>query len=222
MIRKIKNLKVSHSPEYEKSRWLEAKSRRNKLLSSSDWTQLPDNGISDTDVRLWREWRERVRSIRARDFDSKEQYIEELKSLEQIIPGAVQNTNTYNKNTNGKITQAQAKNELVSLCKDKIYRVCFHELNHMGQRDIMSEKYEQALDFLSEFQQDDISSYPLIALYASQLKKSYTDVANQFIEERKQWLTMVIEAETKKLNYTKKLNGCTTEEDLQNLLNSIY
>jgi len=43
--------------------WAEVKSIRNGILSSSDWTQIPDNGLSSRNKSEWRDYRNRIRNI---------------------------------------------------------------------------------------------------------------------------------------------------------------
>lgn len=41
----------------------QAYSKRSSLLYQSDWTQLPDNQLTQTEVNLWREYRQQLRDI---------------------------------------------------------------------------------------------------------------------------------------------------------------
>lgn len=41
----------------------QAYSKRNSLLFQSDWTQLADNQLTQTEVNLWREYRQQLRDI---------------------------------------------------------------------------------------------------------------------------------------------------------------
>lgn len=38
-------------------------SKRSSLLYQSDWTQLPDNQLTQTEITLWREYRQQLRDI---------------------------------------------------------------------------------------------------------------------------------------------------------------
>ena len=42
---------------------VQEKSRRNALLSQSDWTQLPDNNLSDEEKESWKVYRQQLRDI---------------------------------------------------------------------------------------------------------------------------------------------------------------
>lgn len=41
------------------------KIQRNRLLADSDWTQLPDNGLSDSDRQAWATYRQALRDFPA-------------------------------------------------------------------------------------------------------------------------------------------------------------
>lgn len=41
----------------------QAYSQRSFLLFQSDWTQLPDNQLTQTEINLWREYRQQLRDI---------------------------------------------------------------------------------------------------------------------------------------------------------------
>jgi hypothetical protein len=43
--------------------WEEVRKTRNRLLSESDWTQLPDSPISSIQVQEWRTYRQALRDI---------------------------------------------------------------------------------------------------------------------------------------------------------------
>ena len=42
---------------------LSAKEKRNQLLTDSDWTQLPDTRLTDTERTAWADYREQLRSV---------------------------------------------------------------------------------------------------------------------------------------------------------------
>ena len=41
----------------------QAYSKRSSLLYQSDWTQLPDNQLTQTEITIWREYRQQLRDI---------------------------------------------------------------------------------------------------------------------------------------------------------------
>ena len=43
--------------------WENIRSRRNRLITKSDWTQLPDNSLDDNAKNMWRTYRQALRDI---------------------------------------------------------------------------------------------------------------------------------------------------------------
>lgn len=52
----------------EEANWAGINKRRSILLSQSDWTQLPDTGLTVDCVFAWRDWRHRVRSVNQENY----------------------------------------------------------------------------------------------------------------------------------------------------------
>lgn len=48
--------------------WDDISLRKKQLLGTSDWTQLPDAGLTDDCVHEWREWRSKVRNITQKKY----------------------------------------------------------------------------------------------------------------------------------------------------------
>lgn len=64
-MKKIKSLKIAENPESIKALWAQALSHRNLLLQNSDWTQIPNSGLSESCVDQFKIWRQKLRKIRA-------------------------------------------------------------------------------------------------------------------------------------------------------------
>jgi len=67
MPQKIKILKLQKPAEYVQNELDILRGLRNKLLVSTDWTQLIDSGLSLKCVLLWRVWRHKLRAIELKD-----------------------------------------------------------------------------------------------------------------------------------------------------------
>ena len=89
MPQKIKILKLKKPDDYIQNELIILQSLRNKLLSNSDWTQLPDNGLTIKNIMQWRFWRHKIRSFEASDSDRYDELVSELKALEEIKPAII-------------------------------------------------------------------------------------------------------------------------------------
>lgn len=64
-MKKIKSLKIAENPESIKALWAQALSHRNLLLQNTDWTQIPNSGLSEECVLQYKVWRQQLRNIKA-------------------------------------------------------------------------------------------------------------------------------------------------------------
>jgi len=54
--------------------WNGVKGKRNSILNSSDWTQIPDNNLSKNQKAQWRSYRNQVRNV-VSNFNSPEKVV---------------------------------------------------------------------------------------------------------------------------------------------------
>jgi hypothetical protein len=74
--------------------WSDIDIKRNNLLSKSDWTQLPDSGLSLNCVAEWQIWRKKIRAISKDLYESPLPAVVDLKELQATHP-----TNEYKSDT---------------------------------------------------------------------------------------------------------------------------
>ena len=92
MIQKIQILKLAKPEEYIRRDLLVLKSSKNKLLTSSDWTQVLDCGLTVKNILQWRFWRNNVRDLNVDNHNLLLETGEKLKALEEIKPSTVKRT----------------------------------------------------------------------------------------------------------------------------------
>ncbi len=66
--------------------WKTIDSRRNVMLSKSDWTQLQDAGLSRRCVIEWRSWRKELRSVQFDSYDNRIDATTEIRRLRDHQP----------------------------------------------------------------------------------------------------------------------------------------
>jgi hypothetical protein len=69
-----------------KLEWNDINLNRKLMLTQSDWTQLPDSGLSYACILEWREWRSRVRKVTKKEIPERLKAITVLDSLKERIP----------------------------------------------------------------------------------------------------------------------------------------
>lgn len=86
MVAKIKNISVANTPEKINLDWSAVISRKAKLLTSSDWTQLSDVYLAPDVKASWKEWRAKLRRVKRTNNYSSEQANAVLDILETSAP----------------------------------------------------------------------------------------------------------------------------------------
>lgn len=66
--------------------WDDISMGRNLMLTQSDWTQLPDSGLSQYCVTEWRTWRKKVRRINRQHFNTRLLAVKQMTELKLTKP----------------------------------------------------------------------------------------------------------------------------------------
>lgn len=85
-IKKLSNVQYTVTDEVLLRKWTEVISKRNKLLSMSDWTQLSDCNLPANIQRLWLKWREKIRNIKKTTVVDPDKALSLLLNLEKQMP----------------------------------------------------------------------------------------------------------------------------------------
>jgi hypothetical protein len=216
MIKKIKNLKLSITPEQVKNEWNEVKSVRNRLLQNSDWIFTPDNNLEESIVLLWTAWRKNIR--RVDEFTEIDKALQFLQDLQDNSPPIKYKNNNYHSLESYK----QGLVKLVSsIMKDTLDSIHVS----IDCREIVMEKFEEAEKFLA----GNIENTMLIDLEAAHLSKSQLEVAEQFIKERHNYFLKIVTIETVKNKFLTRIENVETiqqcdtiRDDLQVLGTKIW
>lgn len=85
-IQKLKNVQYKITEEVLTRKWLTVRSKRNRLLALSDWTQLGDVNIPQNIRGLWRRWRQKVRDVNQTTVNNPDNAATLLQTLEDQMP----------------------------------------------------------------------------------------------------------------------------------------
>lgn len=86
MIKKITNLKISHTEKTRRMQLSELISLKNKLISDTDWTQLNDCGLRHSSILEFKKWRGVVNKLETNNILHKKKINESLLELEKNKP----------------------------------------------------------------------------------------------------------------------------------------
>lgn len=92
MAEKIKSISVKTTNEQIVLEWGKIISKRNKLLQSSDWTQLEDCGLTPESKNEWAIWRQQIRSLKRHTYKNINDLSIALDNLEKCPPKKVFST----------------------------------------------------------------------------------------------------------------------------------
>jgi len=204
---KIKNLKTTASQLKEDMELSSVLGKRNKLLVSSDWTQLSDVNLTEECKASWRVWRSEVRKIDITDKKA----MGALVSLEQNQPQKVYKSVEI-------ISDKLEDLKLAALifCKD-IYNTTLQTFNFS----IVDEaKYKEGIGYLSEEhanidEKTALAIYPLLRTHVILTGNSLEEVAKSFIDIKKVWMTQVLSLESIYFEKTNQIKNAKNKEDIE-------
>lgn len=199
-IKRIKNIKISATEEKKKNDWNEIKSVRNRLLQNSDWIFVKDVELETSIMELWKQWRIRVRSVD--DFHDIDKALDYLKDLQRTMP-PVKYRNTDYKSIE------HYKEDLRRMVREIIRKVIDSIQDAFDSRDLMLERYEEALRFFDGDEEHNV----LIKMEAKHSSRSEEVVAEAFIRARKNYLLRLISVEQTKNQYHKRIDEIETLQE---------
>lgn len=100
-------------------KWTDINKSKNLLLSQTDWTQLPDTGLSANSVLEWRKWRDEVRKINQDNYDERIPAVLALKKLKDNHPKNVYTGEKHYFQKNGPvISRIDLKKEIQEILEE--------------------------------------------------------------------------------------------------------
>lgn len=200
MSTKIKNLRIARTVKQDSDAWAEVLSLRNKLLANSDWTQLPDSGLTPANVRLWGEWRRQLKRVNRRNVADRDTAKANLQVLTNTEPKLAYEDETLLLTEADDITVKSVnsrKEYVLRLLNEKfnaLLRTDMFESNSM----IVDEEFEEAMLY------NGTTVSPLIALECELTGKTPEEVVASFITAKRTRIRNIIVLK-RKFKYFKDL-----------------
>lgn len=170
-------------------KWLEVISKRNKLLSLSDWTQLPDCNIPPNIQRLWTKWREKIRNIKKTTVTEPDKAVSLLKTLEKQMPEKIaeDSISIVNVDTDT-VVEPSVNNNLKIMIDNTIKETVLPKIISLDEiTNIINQKSDNNLNIALKILQPDIVLSQDLPEAQTQLIKILNDKINKdypkFIEE---------------------------------------
>lgn len=209
-IKKIKNLKTSQPKEKLINEWNEIKSFKNRLLQNSDWINMPDNELEDSIVKLWVEWRKKVRRVSEFDIKDIKNAHEYLLDLQNNQPPVKYKNTDYASVEHYKADLHKLLSSVLKKSIDDMYR-------ETDSRELIIERFDEATRFLEGKTENNF----LINMEAEYSGLSKEDIAKKFIEDRKNYLIKLITVEKIKKKYIKSIDNVANFGDCDRIKNEL-
>lgn len=145
-MQKIKNLKTTKSYKQKEDKIAALRAKKNFNLKNTDWTQLPDVQISNSNEVI--EWRKELRNLEINDGEASERILEEV--LSRMPEPIVKNSTIPQKSVIGSEKSEKLELEVVELRNelDRLKNNKAKEDEELNQEIILDEK--QARSFAEE------------------------------------------------------------------------
>lgn len=192
-IRKIGNLKLIESEDKKIKNLNEVKSLRNRMLQNSDYVFIEDINLSPESISQWKLWRTKVRNV---DLTDLELAVSTLKELDLDKPD-----NHYKNQL--EITLEEYREVLHMMLASIIEKTIKDFSLDYGTRDIIIEKFDEAVKFLS----GDTENCPFIELEANLSNGTKESIAEEFLELRKNYLIKLLNIERSRKTYSLRISN---------------
>lgn len=159
--------------------WAEVLSHRNKLLANTDWTQLPDSGLTPECVERWKTWRKLLKSITRNSTGDRDLAEQNINNLSRRQPFNEFSSTAELQNLHS-ISLDAFRNEVISIMDAAFNKKVTPSF--LDNPSLVEEQYLEALDYLTNY--DSVRSYPLIDVTAELYGMNHKAVAEEFVSRK--------------------------------------
>lgn len=164
---RIKNLTVQASDAARDAEWATVAAFRNRLLSVSDWTQMPDSEIDKLLAFKWKIWRHSLRAVSRDVYDTPEKFKAVCEAISKYTPRDASYDPVIDKKTLLHFLDLMVETEIRDLAPYTLY----------------SQRSVEAVLFLNN-QGEDPAAFPLLTGASQVYSISMKEAAEQFLLEQ--------------------------------------
>lgn len=212
-ITKIDRVVTGTTEEKESSAWGEALSHRNKLLSNSDWTQLPDSGLTPECVTVFKSWRSSLKAIKRSNYPSRANAEKHISTLARRIPRLQYLPLEIDVPSAERYDDLNQFREQVVRYMEAVFNAALSGSfldNHM----LVEEQFREALDYLADAKR---SEYPLLSVTAELYKQPLHQVASEFVERKVMSLKRIANLKQKYYEFQSLVSGASSDVELEGI-----
>lgn len=217
---KISGLRIDSSDRKD-HRWLEALSHRNLLLSKTDWTQLPDSGLTDESVEEFRVWRQLLRDIKQKTAGSPDAVVNRVSLLKDKLPKP-RRKDDFDYSINAE-KDSQRESLLVADAKSKCAKdisldiAADENITFPYGMDVIENAYREAERYLVNSKAVETNALPVLRFISESEELDIDDTIEMLPEIRHSRVIRKLACLTLKSKYMSLLHEATTVESISTL-----
>jgi hypothetical protein len=224
MAEKITILSLEKTPEYIDREWATVLGKRLHLLGTTDWTQLEDNELTFESRVRWNHWRNQVRQVRRREYDSPEAAEQVLIKLENSLPehefikSRTARQKKYHLDLN-ELGQAKsdAQTILKTLHNDWMINLLPESIH------LIHAKVEEMLRYYTaKPKPKSLNEYPLLDTMSKLTGRSRSEVMEEVMNLKRLANETLVSIETHRHKFTTKLNDAKTIDEVIEIVKNMH
>lgn len=212
MIKRIDRIVTTTTEEKESAAWAETLSHRNKLLSNTDWTQLPDSGLTPECITAMRSWREAVKTIKRSNYPVRTIAEKHIETLTRRLPklqylpldGFAPEADRYD--------DLEEFRRQVTRYMETVFNAALSG-SFLDNHILVEEQFREALDYTSGVGKH----FPLISVTAELYGQAMHQVADEFIGRKVNSVKRMSVLKKQYFKYQSLVSKATTDVELQNI-----
>lgn len=209
MVQKIAKVKVEKTVEQEQNEWAEVLSHRNKLLLNSDWTQLPDSGLTEQSAQQWKDWRSMLKNITQSNFGDHKLAERHITRLSRRMPFSTFIPNDVEPDFSRCVSLDEYRRRVFDYMDAAFNKRAVPSF--LDNPYLVDEQFKEAADFRSK---GESGSYPLIATTAELYGMSKSAVADEFITRKVEQMKRLANLKQKYFYFQQLVNSATDDVQL--------
>jgi hypothetical protein len=207
---KIRKLKVAKTAEQEDVLWAEVFSHKNKLLADSNWTQLPDSGLTPESAFQWQGWRQQLRNVTRANFSDRDAAQRAIDKLSKRQPFSTFEEDEIDPDHTRYPTLEEYRKRLMAYIDHAFEQKA--KPTFLDMPVLVEEQFREALDFLSN--PDANRPFPLIGVTAELYGMNRKAVADEFVERKVTLLKRLANLKQKYHYFQMLVMGAKTDVEL--------
>ena len=212
MVKRIDKVKISKTEEQTDNEWGEVFSHRNKLLLNSDWTQLPDAGLTEDCVVQFRGWRKQLKTISRVNYSNKAVASQMISSLEKKKPFVVYVDTTFDPEAAAYTTLDEYRNSVVEFMESEFNTLCNRAF--LDNQFLVEEQFKEAVDYKRK---NGHGSFPLIHVTTNSLNISEASVVDEFISRKVKQTKRLVALKKKYYEFQLLVSKAETDVELADI-----